>query len=494
MVVIFRTRSLLRLLKRSVVLQWTASCKHANKRNFSATNNNNGIYVRRANNPTSQYEYKFEYRLYYRSSHSSKESRSSYAKLSPQEVDSILRTNEYNHEFSPGSSVKSYDSNQLASNNPMEDTRAEASCLQTTGLLVGVFDGHGGGACAQVLAKRLFRYITACLLPPDKLEECHQAIADNKSPMELYKSYNDKVQFVDDVRDIYRKSFEQFIEELSSADKPHFDMTKALETAVMRLDEDLSSEALARVDGKINLKTMAVAMSGAVACVAHIDGPHLHVANVGDCNAVVGVRTETNSWVAKKLTTEHNTDNRDEVERIISEHPYNESNTVIKMERLLGQLAPLRALGDYRYKWSKEIMRNVVAKHFGDHMIAPNYYTPPYLTSRPDVIYHRLTPRDKFLVLATDGLWDCISPLQVVRLVGEHMSGKRKEGLKTKPKDTNAATHLMRNALGGTEYGIDHGKLSQLLSLPDDVVRVFRDDITITVIYFDSEYLRHCPV
>lgn len=104
-----------------------------------------------------------------------------------------------------------------------------------------------------------------------------------------------------------------------------------------------------------------------------------------------------------------------------------------------------------------------------------------------------------------------------MRLVGEHMSGKvtlsplklpkknmkineinemllqRKEGLKTKPKDENAATHLIRNALGGTEYGIDHGKLSQLLSLPEDVVRVFRDDITITVVYFDSEYLRHCP-
>lgn len=187
------------------------------------------------------------------------------------------------------------------------------------------------------------------------------------------------------------------------------------------------------------------------------------------------------------------------------------------MERLLGQLAPLRALGDFRYKWSKEIMSEIVEKHCGPQMVPPNYHTPPYLSGKPEVNYHRLTPRDKFLVIASDGLWDIISPLQVVRLVGEHMSGKvtlsplklprknmtlteindmllqRKEGLKTKPKDRNAATHLIRNALGGTEYGIDHGKLSQLLSLPEDVVRVFRDDITITVLYFDSEYLRHCP-
>lgn len=48
------------------------------------------------------------------------------------QVDTILRTNEYTHDFHEGS-VKSYDSNQLASNNPIEDTRSEASCLFTTG-------------------------------------------------------------------------------------------------------------------------------------------------------------------------------------------------------------------------------------------------------------------------------------------------------------------------------------------------------------------------
>lgn len=110
-----------------------------------------------------------------------------------------------------------------------------------------------------------------------------------------------------------------------------------------------------------------------------------------------------------------------------------------------------------------------------------------------------------------------MSPLEAVRLVGEHMSGKvtlsplklprknmklseinemllqRKEGLKKKPLDANAATHLMRNALGGTEYGMDHTKISKMLTLPSKAVRLFRDDITVTVVYMDSEFLRHCP-
>lgn len=295
-------------------------------------------------------------------------------------------------------------------------------------------------------------------------------------------------------------------------------MHEALEKAFLRLDDDLSKEALPKTPQEsVNLKTMSVAMSGAVACVAHVDGPHLHIANVGDCSAVLGTLSDTNSWLAKKLTQEHNSYNQTEVKRIIKEHPYNESLTVLRMDRLLGQLAPLRAMGDYCFKWDRDIMQSIVAKTFGSQVVPPHYHTPPYLSAKPDVVHHRLTPRDKFLVLATDGLWDVMTPLQAVRLVGEHMKGKvtlnplklpkknmkineinemlmqRKEGLKMKPKDSNAATHIIRNALGGSEFGIDHTKISQLLALPDDVVRLFRDDITVTIVYFDSEYLRHCP-
>lgn len=226
---------------------------------------------------------------------------------------------------------------------------------------------------------------------------------------------------------------------------------------------------------------------------------------------------EDEGWSAKLMSVEHNTDNREEVLRILAEHPESESRTVIKMDRLLGQLAPLRALGDFRYKWSKDLMMKTVVPYYGEGAVPSNYHTPPYLTAKPQVMYHRLTPKDKFLIIASDGLWDLLSPLEAVRLVGEHMSGKvtltqlklprtdmklaeinamllqRKEGLKKKPMDENAATHLLRNALGGTEYGIDHAKVSQFLTLPSEVVRIFRDDISITVGYTDTEFLRHCP-
>merc|ERR1712223_318666 len=132
------------------------------------------------------------------------------------------------------------------------------------------------------------------------------------------------------------------------------------------------------------------------------------------------------------------------------------------------------------------------------------------------VIAQKLSPKDKFLVIGSDGLWDMMTPMQVIRLVGVHMQGKitlsplvlnesvdvkfsdlfrvlkqRQSAMKLKPQDLNSATHLVRSALGGTAYGVDHGRLSQMLTLPPDMVRMFRDDITVTVIFFDQEFLRH---
>ncbi|RZF40815.1 hypothetical protein LSTR_LSTR003325 [Laodelphax striatellus] len=439
-------------------------------------------------------------------------------RLSPQEVTTILRTNEYSREFHIPGSVKSYDSNQLPSNQPMEDARCEAKSLLTAGMLMGVFDGHGGASCAQVIAKRLFDYITISLLPQDLLQKYLQSLeSGSNTAMPLLECFNDKYDLIEELKQIYAEGLKGFVRDLSSSRKD-FEMSQALKEAFLRLDGDLSREALTtnNKDG-LKLKTLSVALSGAVACVVHIDGVHLHVANVGDCQAVLGVLSDTDTWSAKKLSIEHNTDNFEEVKRIINEHPSNEKDTVIRMERLLGQLAPLRAFGDFRYKWSRTVMSEHLIPYAGEQSVPPNYYTPPYLTALPDIVHHRLTPRDRFLVIASDGLWDLISPLQVVRLVGEHMSGKvtlsplrlpkkemrlgeinnmliqRQQGLKVKPQDRNAATHLMRHALGGTEYGIEHSKIAQLLSMPQEVVRLFRDDITITVVYFDPEYLRQSP-
>lgn len=328
-----------------------------------------------------------------------------------------------------------------------------------------------------------------------------------------------QVEIIEDLKTQYENSFKQHLIELADLPRDGHNVGSALATSIMKLDSDLSKEVLDQYQIKsvVNPKTLSVAMSGAVVCVCHVNGPHLYVANVGDCNAVLGTMVEEDEWIAKKITKEHNSENYDEVKRILDEHPASERKTSIRRDRLLGELAPLRSLGDYRYKWSTKILNEVAVPMFGERAIPANYHTPPYLTAKPDIYYHRLTPKDKFLIIASDGIWDMMTPLQSVRLVGEHMKGKvffnplklpkkniqlgdidellshRKESLKSKPKDRNAATHLIRHAIGGTEYGVDHSRLAHLLSLAPDVSRMFRDDMTVTVVYFDSEHLRQCP-
>lgn len=283
---------------------------------------------------------------------------------------------------------------------------------------MGVFDGHAGPSCAQIICKRLMRYIAASLLPPYVLQ---QQLANGAKSTSFLKCHNDKVDFVPEVDEIYERSFAQYARELCHENIEDFQISSALQSAFQRLDLDLSNEAL----NHPSMRTLSVAMSGAVACVAHVDGVHVHVAGTGDCSAILGsLDEETGQWVSTKLIEEHNTDNVDELRRITGEHPLKERDTVIRNERLLGELAPLRAFGDVRYKWTADALNRLVVPHYGDHVVTKHYYTPPYLTAQPDIGYHVLRPRDRFLVLATDGLFDMLSPSQVVRLVGEHMLGK----------------------------------------------------------------------
>eukprot|EP00096_Caligus_rogercresseyi_P009208 TRINITY_DN3089_c0_g1_i1.p1 TRINITY_DN3089_c0_g1~~TRINITY_DN3089_c0_g1_i1.p1 ORF type:complete len:470 (-),score=135.61 TRINITY_DN3089_c0_g1_i1:798-2207(-) len=444
-------------------------------------------------------------------------------RFTPQEVSRILRVNEYTSgEFSPGSGpVKSFDLNSLKSNNPIEDSHAEAVLHGGRGFLFGVIDGHGGPACAQVVAKRILHYVAAGILPIEDLTSHLSALeeGDSKSAhYNLIQAFNDPYELVKDLQSLYRQSYLDYVRDVHAnvvSRMDHDEGTSLAESLVKSfesLDGDLSREA-----ENMDLKTLTVALCGAVAVLAHIEGPHLHVASTGDCSAVLGSLSETNTWIAKKMTVEHTADNAVEVKRILSEHPESERRSILNKDRLLGVLAPLRAFGDFKFKWPAERIRRLLEPVLGeDHALLPHYETPPYLSVSPDVMSHRLTARDKFLVIASDGLWDTMTPMQVIRLIGEHMSGKitltplelsresmklseinallrvRQDAVKLKPADSNSATHIIRYALGGTAYGVDHDRLSQMLSIPQDMVRMFRDDITVQVIFFDSEFLRHC--
>lgn len=136
----------------------------------------------------------------------------------------------------------------------------------------------------------------------------------------------------------------------------------------------------------------------------------------------LGSLSENETWIAKKLTTDHNTDNQAEIKRILDAHPGEHKRDIIRGDRLLGMLAPVRAFGDFRFKWDAKTINDTIGNLLG-HAAVPEYYkTPPYLTVEPEVTSVKLTPKDKFLVIGSDGLWDMMTPMQVIRLVGNIQS------------------------------------------------------------------------
>ena len=139
--------------------------------------------------------------------------------------------------------------------------------------------------------------------------------------------------------------------------------------------------------------------------------------------------------------------------------------------------------------------------------IIPNFQpisglkTPPYLTAEPEVFRYKLQKEDKFIVLASDGLWDMLSNQEVVNLVGAWMDGQAVSAMKERAiiscipnlddvlaateddsgvADDNVASYLIRCAFGGYDYY----SLSTMLTLPHPEVRMYRDDISIAVIFF----------
>ncbi|XP_067933454.1 pyruvate dehydrogenase [acetyl-transferring]-phosphatase 1, mitochondrial-like [Watersipora subatra] len=455
-----------------------------------------------------------------------------FPRLSKHQVSAILQANEVSVEINH-EAVLRFDNSRLAANSPIEDRHSEGYCNDTDGFLFGIFDGHAGVANAQAVSERLFSYIAINLLNPAQLESfCKKMSKGEEANLVRFLTHGN-TYFNKELSTVYRDAIVKYgIELLSTIEEweEHFNMEQALYSAFGRLDKDMEYEAFPHGHHRLNAELLANALSGCCAVAAHVDGPHLHVANSGDCFALLGTLKEDGCWEAKPLSVPHNVENNAEQHRLYEAHP-NEKGTVIKDGRLLGTLAPTRAFGDFRFKLPASRLREVGKMlrskiYTGEEFRAlPNhyfdppqyYYTPPYVTALPQVHYHHLRPIDKFLILATDGLWDKFpnNDAKVVQLVADHMVGAqtiadfqlpkdrklelgelndllniRKSNIAKRAEDSNCATHLIRNAIGQTELDISHGKLSAMLTLPGNVVRHFRDDITVTVVYFDETYLK----
>lgn len=115
----------------------------------------------------------------------------------------------------------------------------------------------------------------------------------------------------------------------------------------------------------------------------------LYVANAGDSRAVLSKNGQ-----AERLSIDHKASDPQEIERVKA------MGGTIMDNRVAGGLAITRAIGDHAYKSSG-------------------------VTSQPYTVRHVLRPFDKYLVLASDGVWDTVSDQDAIALCKEDQNTKQ---------------------------------------------------------------------
>ncbi|KAF9368881.1 Protein phosphatase 2C 2 [Mortierella sp. AD011] len=120
----------------------------------------------------------------------------------------------------------------------------------------------------------------------------------------------------------------------------------------------------------------------------------LYVGNAGDSRAVLG-----SDGTAIALSNDHKPVNKEESRRIVA------AGGFVEYGRVNGSLALSRALGDFEFKMNATLGPD-------DQIV----------TANPVIMEHKLQEEDEFLVLACDGIWDCMSSQEVVTFVRKGIS------------------------------------------------------------------------
>ncbi|KAI4321214.1 hypothetical protein MLD38_034622 [Melastoma candidum] len=136
--------------------------------------------------------------------------------------------------------------------------------------------------------------------------------------------------------------------------------------------------------------------SGACVASALLKDGQLYVANLGDCRVVL-----CRNGVAEALTTDHRVDREDERLRVENSGGFVHNRNGVW--RVHGSLAISRAIGDLHLK--------------------------EYIISEPDIRILLLDLDCRFLIMASDGLWDKVSEQEAVDVVGRE-GGDMEKGCK----------------------------------------------------------------
>ncbi|OMO67773.1 phosphatase 2C (PP2C)-like protein [Corchorus capsularis] len=282
----------------------------------------------------------------------------------------------------------------------------------------------------------------------------------------------------------------------------HGDVLKALSQALKKTEE-----SYLEIADKMLMENPELALMGSCVLVMLMKGEDVYVMNVGDSRAVLAQKAEPDYWLGKvrqdlerineetlhdlegfdgdrssgitdltafQLSVDHSTSIEEEVQRIINEHP--DDAYAVMNDRVKGSLKVTRAFGAgflKQPKWNNALLEMFRIDYKG---------TSPYITCTPSLHHHKLGPKDRFLILSSDGLYQYLTNEEAVSEV-ELFIAMQPEG--------DPAQHLVEEVLfrAAKKAGMD---FHELLEIPQGDRRRYHDDVSIIVISLEGRIWRSC--
>ncbi|PWA56264.1 Protein phosphatase 2C [Artemisia annua] len=216
-----------------------------------------------------------------------------------------------------------------------------------------------------------------------------------------------------------------------------------------------------------------IAAVGSCCLVGVICGGNLYIANLGDSRAVLGRLVKaTGEVLAIQLSAEHNACIESVRQELHSTHPDDSQIVVLKHNvwRVKGLIQISRSIGDVYLKKAEFNRAPLYAKF---RLREP--FRRPILSSDPSVSVHQLEPHDQFIIFASDGLWEHFTNQEAVDIVQNH-------------PHNGSAKRLVKLALQEAAKKREM-RYSDLKKIDRGVRRHFHDDITVVVLFLDSNLM-----
>ncbi|KAI0493633.1 hypothetical protein KFK09_023754 [Dendrobium nobile] len=228
---------------------------------------------------------------------------------------------------------------------------------------------------------------------------------------------------------------------------------------------------LAHVQRTRQLKPLIAAI-GSCCLVGLIWKGTLYVANLGDSRAVIGCLSRSNNIIADQLTSDHNASMEEVRQELRSLHPDDSQIVVMKhgVWRIKGIIQVSRSIGDAYLKRPEFTVDSSLPRF---RLSEP--LRRAVLTAEPSIYTRVLNPQDKFVIFASDGLWEQLTNQEAVEIVHKF------------PR-SGIARRLVRSALDVAAKKREM-RYSDLKKLDKGIRRFFHDDITVIVVFIDHELL-----